>query len=92
MADTTQIIGLTAGVCTSASLLPQFVKLIKTKKADDISIIYLCLLFTGVALWIWYGIRKDDLPIISTNAFSLLLNAMIIFLGVKYKKQSGQLS
>jgi MtN3 and saliva related transmembrane protein len=83
----TQVIGLAAGVCTSTSLLPQVVKTIKEKKAEDVSLVMLLVLGTGIILWIVYGIRKNDLPIIATNAFSLLVNITMVILRIKYKKQ-----
>lgn len=82
-------VGIIAGVLTSASLLPQFVKLIKTKKAEDLSMFFLLLLTSGVAMWVWYGFIKQDIPIIATNAFSLVVNALMIFFGVRYKKSNG---
>lgn len=81
-----EIIGLAAGILTSISLLPQLVKLIKHKKAEDISLFYLVILFVGLALWVWYGTLRDDLPIIVTNGFSLVINGLVIFLGIHYKK------
>jgi MtN3 and saliva related transmembrane protein len=84
--DFTQTIGISAGVCTSISLLPQLVKLIKNKKAEDLSLFYLIILFIGLALWIWYGILRQDIPIIATNAVSIVLNIAILILGIKYKK------
>jgi MtN3 and saliva related transmembrane protein len=81
----TQIVGLFAGICTSSSLLPQLFKTVKEKKADDISKWMLFVLMTGVATWIVYGILRDDLPIIITNSFSLLLNILMIILRIKYK-------
>ncbi len=51
-----KVIGIVAGVFTALSLLPQLVKLVKTKKAEDISLLYLITLFCGISLWIWYGI------------------------------------
>jgi MtN3 and saliva related transmembrane protein len=80
------IIGIVAGICTSISLLPQLVKLIRTKKADDISLFYLIILFIGLGFWIWYGVLRSDLPIIVTNSFSILVNGIIIVLGIRYKK------
>jgi MtN3 and saliva related transmembrane protein len=80
----TQLIGLFAGICTASSLLPQLIKTIKEKKADEISKAMLLVLMTGVATWIVYGILRDDLPIIATNSFSLLLNFAMMFLRVKY--------
>ena len=86
----TEIVGLAAGICTSTSLLPQLVKLIKHKKAEDISIFYLLILFVGLGLWIWYGILREDIPILVTNGFSLVLNGIIIVLGVKYKRNTSE--
>jgi MtN3 and saliva related transmembrane protein len=82
-----QVVGITAGVFTASSLLPQFLKIIKEKKADDISIPMLLILFTGVALWIYYGTLKKDLPIILTNSFSLLLNVLTLIFRIKYSRK-----
>lgn len=85
--DWTQVIGLAAGVFTATSLIPQVVKTIKEKKAEDVSLAMLLVLGTGIVLWIVYGIKKNDLPIIATNAFSLLVNITMVILGIKYKKK-----
>jgi MtN3 and saliva related transmembrane protein len=81
-----KIIGIIAGVFTAISLLPQLIKMIKNKKAEDISIIYLLTLFCGLSLWVWYGFLREDLPIILTNLTSAALNLVTLFLGLKYKK------
>jgi MtN3 and saliva related transmembrane protein len=81
----TQIIGIIAGIFTASSLLPQAIKIIKEKKAEDVSIGMLLFLMAGVSLWIYYGYLRDDLPIIITNCFSLLLNVITLFLRIKYK-------
>jgi MtN3 and saliva related transmembrane protein len=83
----TEWVGIIAGVFTAVSLLPQLIKLIREKKAEDISLFFLIILFFGLGLWIWYGILRDDLPIIATNAFSLLVNLLMIILGIKYKRK-----
>jgi MtN3 and saliva related transmembrane protein len=85
-----QTVGIAAGICTSASLLPQLIKLIREKRAEDISIFYLIVLFIGIVLWIWYGFLRDDLPLIATNGFSLVLNALVLILGIRYKKTSKE--
>jgi MtN3 and saliva related transmembrane protein len=81
----TQIIGLSAGVCTSCSLLPQVVKTLKEKKADDVSLVMLFVLQAGLILWIVYGVKRNDVPIIATNCFSLLVNIIMVILGIRYK-------
>ena len=82
--NNTEIVGLVAGICTSLSLLPQLVKLLKNKKAEDISLFYLVILFIGLGMWIWYGFLREDVPIMATNGFSLVINGVIIVLG-EYK-------
>ena len=79
------IIGMAAGVFTSAAMLPQLFKIIKEKKAGDISIPMVLILLTGLSLWIWYGFMKEDWAIIGTNVFSLLVNLAMLFFGFKYK-------
>lgn len=68
-------------------MLPQVIKVIKEKKAENISLLMLIVLLTGIGLWVVYGFMKKDLPIIATNIFSLLVNATMIVLRIKYKEQ-----
>lgn len=84
--NVTEIIGLAAGVCTAISLVPQVIKTIKEKEAEDVSLVMLLVLATGLALWIVYGIKRNDLPIMATNSFSLLVNIVMVILRIKYKK------
>jgi MtN3 and saliva related transmembrane protein len=78
--------GILAGVLTAISMLPQVIKIAREKKVEDVSIIMLVTLICGISLWIAYGIMKKDLPIIFTNAFSLLVNIILIVLRIKFKK------
>jgi len=82
----TQYIGIGAGICTAASLVPQLIKLLKEKDAESISIVMLLILITGLAGWVWYGVLKKDIPIMVTNGFSFVVNAIMIGVAVKYKK------
>jgi MtN3 and saliva related transmembrane protein len=81
-----QILGLVAGICTACSLLPQVIKTIRQKKAEDVSLMMLIVLLTGQILWVLYGWKKNDLPIIATNCFSLLVNLSMVYLRIRYKK------
>ena len=64
MSDYSIYIGIVAGVCTGVSMLPQLIKIIREKKAKDISIVMLLVLISGVGAWTWYGVLKKDYPII----------------------------
>ncbi len=85
MKDISQYVGIGAGMFTAFSLVPQLYKIIKEKKAENISYFMLFILLTGLGGWIWYGILKNDYPIIITNSFSFLINLIIIFFSVRYK-------
>jgi MtN3 and saliva related transmembrane protein len=85
----TEIIGLAAGVLTASSLIPQVVKTLKEKKAEDVSLAMLFVLQSGLVLWIIYGLKKNDLPIIATNCFSLLVNITMVILRIKFRKKPG---
>jgi MtN3 and saliva related transmembrane protein len=83
--DKMQWIGIIAGILTASSMLPQVIKVLKEKKADEISLLMLIVLVSGIALWIVYGVMREDMPIIATNAFSLLVNIVLIALRIKYR-------
>jgi len=85
----TKIVGITAGVFTSASMIPQVIKMFKEKKASQVSIFMLLILIAGIGMWVWYGFLKEDLPIIVTNIFSLLINFIMVFLRYKYRNNKS---
>lgn len=88
--ETTQVIGIAAGICTGISLLPQLIKIYKEKKADGMSAGMLIILLAGLIGWVVYGIRKKDYPIICTNTFSLVINVWIMILSQVFKKGSNK--
>ncbi|MDT0293025.1 SemiSWEET family sugar transporter [Mesonia ostreae] len=48
--NTTEIIGMLAGIFTTIAVIPQIYKAIKTKKVDDISPFFFSILLVGVGL------------------------------------------
>jgi len=89
MMNLDNIVGIVAGIFTSISLLPQLIKMIRQKKATDISLKMLLTLLAGLALWVWYGIMKMDWPIIITNCFSVVVNVLILLFRWRYKNNSA---
>ncbi len=81
------IIGIIASIGTAMSMVPQLSKLIKEKKAENISLYMLLVLFLGVSCWIAYGILKNDWIIIISNSFSFIINIVLTVLALKYKKK-----
>ncbi len=84
--DMIKLIGIGASVGTGLSLLPQLIKISKEKKAENVSMPMLGVLFAGLVLWIIYGLLKEDWIIIVSNAVSLVLNGCIVVLSIRYKQ------
>lgn len=80
------ILGIIAGILTSAASVPQLVKVLRKKNVDDISWLMLLVLISGLSLWVWYGFIKDELPIILSNIFAVLLNISLLICYIIYKK------
>ena len=78
------VIGLAAGVLTTVSFVPQIMKILKTKSAEDVSRKMFIAIAVGVALWLVYGILLKQWPIIVWNSVSLVLAGAILALKFKY--------
>lgn len=87
MTDTVTLIGMAAAFCTTLSFVPQVVHIIKSKNTDGISL-YMYSIFTlGVALWVIYGVIRDDLPIYLANGLTLMLTLSVLGLTLKGRLQ-----
>lgn len=81
------IIGTIAGILTSVSMIPQLIKVLKEKDVENLSWGMITVLLTGVSLWVVYGIMKDELPIILSNGFSVLVNTTLLIYYFRYKNK-----
>jgi len=79
------IIGLGAGILCAISLLPQVIKIVKAKKAEDLSLTAFSILSLGIFLWLIYGILIESVPIIVSNAVIFVLSVLIVVMKVKYR-------
>jgi MtN3 and saliva related transmembrane protein len=82
--DLTTLIGLMAGLLTTLSLVPQALKIWKSKSAKDISLKMFVAFSVGVALWLVYGILQKEVPMILWNAVSLALASAILAMKFKF--------
>jgi len=81
------VLGIIAGILTSVSMIPQLIKVIKEKDAENLSWVMLTILITGLSLWVWYGFLQDELPIIVSNAFAVLVNITLLICFLIFKKK-----
>lgn len=80
-------IGIAAGILTACSMLPQLIKVIREKQVEDLSVMMLLVLISGLSLWVAYGFIRNDPPLIYTNLFSVCVNLVLVFLRIKYSKK-----
>jgi len=78
------IIGIIAGIITTSALVPQAVKIYKTKSARDISLTMFIFMAIGIILWFIYGVLIKEIPVILANFVSLILIFSIIFMKIRY--------
>ena len=81
-----EIFGYIAAILTTAAFLPQLIKTLKTKKADDVSLITLIMFIVGVLCWIIYGYKISSIPILLANLITLLLNLLILISKIYFSK------
>jgi len=82
------ILGIIAGLLTTTSLIPQVLKLLKTKSGEDISPWMFIIFSSGVCAWLIYGILISNIPIIVANTATFILCMMVLGLRYKYHRAS----
>ena len=80
------IFGYFAAILTTAAFLPQLIKTLKAKKADDVSLTTLIMFIIGVLSWIIYGYSISSNPILIANLITLILNLLILISKVYFSK------
>ena len=79
------VLGFVAGTLTTAAFVPQVLKTWRTRSTEDISLGMFAVFALGVSLWLVYGIFLNSLPIVITNAITLVLAGAMIFFKLRYK-------
>tara|TARA_Y100000589_G_C26860203_1_gene509635 strand:- start:1 stop:267 length:267 start_codon:yes stop_codon:yes gene_type:complete len=79
--------GYFAAVLTTLAFLPQLIKTLKTKKADDVSLLTLIMFLTGVLSWIIYGYQISSTPILLANSITFILNLLILIFKINFSKK-----
>ena len=81
-----EFFGYFAAILTTAAFLPQLIKTLKTKKAEDVSLLTLIMFICGVVSWIIYGYKISSSPIQIANIITLILNLFILISKIHYSK------
>ena len=82
-----EFFGYFAAILTTLAFLPQLIKTLKTKKAEDVSLITLIMFLTGVLSWIVYGYKIASIPIRLANLITFVLNLLILIFKITFSKK-----
>ena len=82
-----EFFGYFAAILTTLAFLPQLIKTLKTKKAEDVSSITLIMFLTGVLSWIIYGYKISSTPILIANIITFILNLLILIFKITFSKK-----
>lgn len=80
-----EIIGFVAGGLSSALFIPQIIKILKEKSAEELSLLTCIIGIISSGLWLWYGIINEHLSMIVTNSVSVLATLILLILKIKFK-------
>lgn len=78
-------VGLAAGTLTTLAFVPQVARVYRTRSTRDISLPTFAALVLGTALWLFYGILLDEIPLIAANGVSLALVSAVLWGKLKFK-------
>lgn len=77
-------LGFVAGGLTTAAFLPQVTKTWRSRSTQDLSLPMWLVLFTGILLWLVYGLLTNDLPLVVANSVTAILAGTVLVLKLKH--------
>ncbi len=85
-------LGYIAGFLTTFAILPQIIKVYRTKSTEDLAYSWAVMVTVGYALWLSYGIGLASYPLIGYNIISIILMLLLIGLKIKYERKASRKS
>ncbi len=82
--DGVDLLGYSAGFITTLTFLPQVLKTYRERSARDVSLYMFIIAAINEVMWIFYGVFRNDMVIILTNAVVLSMSLTMIFFKLKY--------
>ena len=73
------------------TLVPQLIKTYKTKKADDISPLFVVFALLTTIIYLTYGILINELPIVTANSILLFQNFLLLYFKYIYRNNISEI-
>lgn len=77
---------LIASTLLELNPLLQAIKIIKLKQVKDVSLWTYAMILTIGAMWLFYGIKIESLPLIIGNVIKLFASLTVVIVYLKYKE------
>ena len=74
------------GIATGAAYVPQASRIWKRKSSDDVSVVTYLLFLGGQAIYLVYGIRFHQTPIVIGMAANIVGNLAVILSALRFRK------
>ena len=78
--------GYFAAFLTTIAFLPQLIRILKARSADDVSLTMIVMFIVGLIFWIIYGWETKAIPVLIANIITLILNCSILILKLSYEQ------
>jgi MtN3 and saliva related transmembrane protein len=86
----TQVLGYVAAALTTGSFVPQAALTLRTRDVSGISLSMYTAFTAGVALWLLYGLRLGEWPIVAANAVTLCLALVILVTKIRVDRTDAR--
>ena len=74
------------GIATGAAYVPQAVRIWRRSSSDDVSILTYALFLGGQAVYLLYGIRFHQTPIVIGMAANIVGNLAVILSALRFRR------
>jgi len=82
------LIGYAAATMTTASFLPQLIRVVRLRSAREISLVMFLVFSCGTFAWMLYGILSHSPPVWIANAITFLLSMSILILKLRFDRHT----
>jgi MtN3 and saliva related transmembrane protein len=80
-----EILGLVAATLTTGGLVPQAIKVWRTRSAGDLSLITYLMIWAGTVLWLIYASIIASVALLYANAAAFVLVSVILYFKLRYR-------
>jgi MtN3 and saliva related transmembrane protein len=89
MNDYKEVFGYFGMIFLTITLIPQLIKVFRTKKASDLSYIFLSINVLTCVFFLIYGIILNETPLIIANIVVILQTLILIYLKHEYANETN---